>query len=198
MTSKICLHSSVKENNTAESTFPCFKGKMKYPPNLVFCLNSMSSHHQSSYHNHLPHPSACLWLLTWKIRGIQQSKLVSDFIDHLQNVLSLKITTWCLWTTDYRPGVGLNCFLYFILDGSVPRYTHHDSLTGLLEYISKYFLSVLCNCMLLNLPVYHLWSGVGDKSNNSIRGSVTIQLEHWTCNSEALSLTLTVCWICSQ
>lgn len=126
-------------------------------------------------------------------------------LDHLQDVLSLKISTWwpllSLWITDYRPGVGLNSLLlYFILDGSVRRSTHHDTLTGLLlqdEYISKYLLSVLCNCMLLNLLVYHLWNGVGDESNDSIGGSVTLWLEHWTCNLEALSLTLTACWICS-
>ena len=86
------------------------------------------------------------------------------------------------------------------MDLYVPRSTHHDTLTGLLlqdKYISKYLLSVLCNCMLLNLLVYHLWSGVGDESNNSIGGSVTVRLERWTCNLEALSLTLTACWICS-
>ena len=51
--------------------------------------------------------------------------------------------------------------------------------------------------MLLNLLAYHLWSGVGDESNDSIGSSVTVRLEHWTCNLEALSLTPTACWICS-
>lgn len=31
VTSEICLHSSVKENNTTESTLPCFNDKMKCP-----------------------------------------------------------------------------------------------------------------------------------------------------------------------
>lgn len=95
---------------------------------------------------------------------------------------------------------GLNLLSLFILDGSVPRSTHHDTLTDLPlqdEYFSKYLLSVLCNCMLLNLRVYHLWSGVGNESNDSIGGSVAVRLEHWTCNLEAPSLTLTACWICS-
>ena len=53
-----------------------------------------------------------------------------------------------------------------------------------------YLMSVLCNyCMLLNLPVYHLWSGVGDESNDSIGGSVTIQLERWTYVTRKLSVS---------